>query len=64
VPLAAGQHKGGNRDQTADNNQFPLERAVMVIGVEPEHTLDPIPPSEREHGQEGGDGGEDGLQPK
>jgi hypothetical protein len=36
----------------------------MVIGVEPEHTLDPIPPSEREHGQEGGDGGEDGLQPK
>src|SRR5262249_1239448 len=64
APLLAGYCRaqaGGN--PTADN-QPPFERAVAVVRLDAEHTLDPCRPYEREHGKKARDRRRGRLPPK
>jgi hypothetical protein len=55
LPLAPRERGEHEREHTTNGHDGPFERATVSIGIDPEHSLDPIAPHERQDAERGSD---------
>src|SRR5262249_56103534 len=64
TPPARGKRRAQPGPNQEDRHQRPLERTVVVIGIEAEHRLDPVVPRKREQREQTVNRRQDRLAPE
>ncbi len=64
VPGAPSQGREEHRCHREGDDQLPFVRAIVIIGIEPKDSFDPVAPYESKYHQKGGNGSRDGFNPK